>query len=445
MARYDWRRATTYHAMTARPAARRPAGTLLDHPTLVVISQVYAPDPAAVGQHIADVAETMASRGWRVIVYTARRGYDDPSQIYPRRELRNGVIIHRLPLSSFGKSSIAIRLVAGLLFLVQAVMATLFVRAVNGVLVSTSPPFSHLAGLMLQTLRSIPFVWWVMDLNPDQLVAAGRLKPTSVLSRLLDTVNRSAFRRAFGIIVLDRFMRKRVLAKGAIEKTLHTIRPWSHNRPSEIINIGSNPFRVEHELDDAFVIMYSGNHAIQHPLETLLAAAERLQHDDSVRFMFVGGGAGKKLVEDQIRRGGRNIQSIPFQPLTSLATSLAAADVHVVSMADNVVGIVHPCKIYGALAAGRPIIFFGPSESHVGDLLHESNYGIVIPHGDVDATMRAIRSFQALSRDGRVAVGEAARKHLAALDDRESPLDAVCDLIALTRQQDHCLPVVADK
>ena len=104
-------------------------------------------------------------------------------------------------------------------------MATLFVRAVNGVLVSTSPPFSHLAGLMLQTLRSIPFVWWVMDLNPDQLVAAGRLKPTSVLSRLLDTVNRSAFRRAFGIIVLDRFMRKRVLAKGAIEKTLHTIRP----------------------------------------------------------------------------------------------------------------------------------------------------------------------------------------------------------------------------
>lgn len=401
-------------------------------PTLVVISQVYAPDPAAVGQHITDVSEEMAARGWRVIVYTARRGYDDPSRTYPRRELRNGVDVRRLPLSSLGKSSIAIRLVGGALFILQAVVAALLARRVTAVLVSTSPPFAHIAGLMLRALRSIPFVWWVMDVNPDQLIASGRLKTTSVLSRLLEAANRAALRRAFAVIVLDRFMRQRMLEKGASDETLHTIRPWSHNLAGGSVDTDANPFRTHHALANAFVVMYSGNHAMQHPLETLLAAAERLGNDESIRFVFVGGGAGKTAVEARIQAGARNILSLPFQPRESLATSLAAADVHVVSMADNVVGIVHPCKIYGALAAGRPILFFGPSQSHVGDLLHGVGYGVVIQHGDVDDTICAIRGFQSLTPAARSAIGQATREKLATMDARERPLGAVCDLICRT-------------
>jgi hypothetical protein len=143
------------------------------------------------------------------------------------------------------------------------------------------------------------------------------------------------------------------------------------------------------------------------------------------------------LVEERIRAGARNMRSLPFQPRESLATSLAAADVHVVSMADDVVGIVHPCKIYGALAAGRPIMFFGPSQSHVGDLLHGAAYGVVIQHGDVDGTIRAIRGFQSLTAAARSAIGQAAQDDLATMDARERPLEAVCDLICRTDTVRH--------
>ena len=88
--------------------------------TLLVISQVYVPDPAAVGQHLSDLCEEMVRRGWRVVVYAAARGYDDPSVRYPRRETLHGVEIRRLPCSSFGKRSLAVRLAAQLLFLAQA-------------------------------------------------------------------------------------------------------------------------------------------------------------------------------------------------------------------------------------------------------------------------------------------------------------------------------------
>ena len=72
---------------------------------------------------------------------TAARGYDDPSRRYPSREIRNGVDVRRLPLSSFGKQSILVRLVAQWSFLFQATLRGLLTRRLVGVLASTSPPF----------------------------------------------------------------------------------------------------------------------------------------------------------------------------------------------------------------------------------------------------------------------------------------------------------------
>ena len=143
----------------------------------MILCQVYVPDPAAVGQQVADAAEEMERRGYAVVVYTSARGYDDPSRKYPSRETRNGVEVRRLPLSSFGKSSIPVRLVAQVLFLVQATARALLTRGLCGVVVSTSPPFCGAAGVVVSRLRGVPLKYWVMDLNPDQMVAMGKLGP----------------------------------------------------------------------------------------------------------------------------------------------------------------------------------------------------------------------------------------------------------------------------
>src|SRR5688572_1715009 len=93
-----------------------------DKPTLVLLSQVYVPDPAAVGQYMHEVAAAMVQRGVRVIVFAADSGYDDPSQHYARYERIAGVHVLRLPLSSFGKSSLPVRLIGGGVFTCQAAL-----------------------------------------------------------------------------------------------------------------------------------------------------------------------------------------------------------------------------------------------------------------------------------------------------------------------------------
>ncbi len=398
-------------------------------PTLLVISQVYVPDPASVGQHIADVAEEMARRGFRVVVYTAARGYDDPSIRYPRREFRSGVEVRRLPLSSFGKTSIAVRLLAQSLFVAQATLRGLCTRRLARVLVSTSPPFAGAAGVLISWIRRVPMVWWVMDLNPDQLVAAGKVSPRAVVVTVFDWLNRVTLRQASAVVVLDRFMKERVLGKVNIGKKIHVLPPWPHD-DHLAAPTGINPFRSRHGLNNSFVVMYSGNHSPQNPLDTLLEASRGFTGNDRLKFVFVGGGVGKAAVDALVRAGATNVISLPYQPFETLGESLSAADVHVVSVGDNMVGIVHPCKIYGAMAIGRPILLFGPDPCHAGDILKDADIGWHVRHGDVDDARRVISEALSSSRDQIAERGAAALAAARNLFSREHLLDGFCDVLS---------------
>lgn len=397
--------------------------------TLLIISQVYAPDPAAVGQHLTDVAEEMTRRGWRVVVYTSARGYDDPTQRYPRRERRNGVDVRRLPLSSFGKRSIAIRLVAQSLFMFQATFLGLLTRQLGSVLVSTSPPFAGLGGSLLSFVRRVPLMWWVMDLNPDQMIAAGRIREQSLAARVFDWINRFTMRQAHDIVVLDHFMKDRVLAKLQVAEKLHVIPPWPHDDRLTYGPPKPNVLRSAEGLEEAFIVMYSGNHAIQHPLDTLLDAAARMEDEPMLRFVFIGGGAGKAAVEARIASGARNILSLPYQPLERVGDSLSAADVHVVTMGDDMVGIIHPCKIYGALAVGRPILYLGPEQSHAGAILAATRFGRSVRHGDVAGAISAIRDLMTLSEPERADLGREAATLAADRYSRKAALGQFCDIL----------------
>jgi glycosyltransferase involved in cell wall biosynthesis len=187
-----------------------------------------------------------------------------------------------------------------------------------------------------------------------------------------------------------------------------------------------NPFRREHGLDGKFVVMYSGNHGPSNPLRTALDAAVRLRGDGRFAFVFVGGGIGKAEVETV---AGPSILSLPYQPLERLRYSLSAADVHLVTIGDGVVGIVHPCKVYGAMAVERPVVLVGPEQSHVGDLLAREQIGWRIAHGDVDG-MVALLGALADGGPGRLEdMGRRARAVLRQGLGKEFLCGRLCDIL----------------
>jgi colanic acid biosynthesis glycosyl transferase WcaI len=381
---------------------------------LLVFSQTFVPDPASVGQHMADVAVEMARRGHSVRVYASARGYDDPTARYPKRENLHGVDIRRIPFASFGKKSIFIRALGTFSFMSQVALRGLFAPA-DAIFFSTSPPLIGVIACLIGMVRRKPVAYWAMDLNPDQLIAMGKIKSGGLTARFLEAANRWILKRAALVVALDRFMAERLCRRANLDGRLLVMPPWPHEDQLERVPATDNPFIARNGLAGKFVIMYSGNHSPANPLQTLLEAIDCMQKEEDLRFLFVGGGTGKKGVEEFARQ--RNLSSmvcLPYQPLADLKYSLAAADVHVVSLGHHMAGIVHPCKIYGAMAVGKPILFLGPTPSHISDLLQKHNIGWQVNHGDVQGMTRMIRQIRATDPAVMAEMGRRAQTALQA-------------------------------
>jgi glycosyltransferase involved in cell wall biosynthesis len=398
---------------------------------ILIVSQVFVPDPASVGQHMADVAQEMARRGHRVVVYTANRGYEDPSRKYAARENRDGVYIRRLPFSSFGKKRLSLRFVAAWLFVLQCTVRGLFHRRLDTLLVSTSPPMAPFAGVVIGWFRRrVRVFFWCMDLNIDLLVAMGQAKRSSLVVRFFGWLERSILRRADHVVALDRYMAEKLNAKFDVRDKLTIMPPWPHEDHVEPVTHDENPFRRDHALDGKFVIMFSGNLTVAADVDTILEAMLQLQDEPRLLAMFIGGGAGKRRVEQVIaEHHPQNIVSLPYQPLEQLRYSLSAADVHLVSVGNTLVGLSHPCKVYGAMAVGRPILLLGPAPSHVADIRDAHHCGWQISHGDVPGAIRTIREILATPQATLDAMGGRAREAVSNYFSMSRLKSNFCDLL----------------
>ena len=141
--------------------------------------------------------------------------------------------------------------------------------------------------------------------------------------------------------------------------------------------------------------MFSGNHALVHSLDTILRVAYELRYDNDFLFVFIGGGVRKKDVTNFKHKNNlNNIIQLPFQSRNNFHISLSAADIQLVIMGQNLVGYTHPNKIYGALYVGRPIIYIGPENSHVTDILGNLDGNLIVNHNDTDSIIRFLLNFK---------------------------------------------------
>ncbi len=360
---------------------------------VLLLNQCFWPDVMATGQQLTDVACGLADRGHRVTVITARRGYDDPQLRFPKRERWRNIEIIRVPTVAAGKVSRWRRALNFASFLAACAFRLAFMQRQDVVVALTSPPLISWLASLFTRLKGGRLVFWVMDLNPDEAIAAGWLRAESATERLLAKLLTSSMQDAERIVVLDRFMKERLLLKGISSDRIEVISPWSQDAVY-FHQEGREAFRRDHGLANKFVVMYAGNHSPCHPLDTLLEAAVRLVACDNIVFCFVGGGSEQRKVKEfALANQLKNVHCLPYQPQEDLPAVLSAADLHVVVMGEAFAGIVHPSKIYNILATGTPFLYLGPKESHIGDIiatLNEPGTAMQSPHGRPDLVSQLI-------------------------------------------------------
>jgi colanic acid biosynthesis glycosyl transferase WcaI len=365
---------------------------------LLLINQHYFPDVASTGQHLTDLAEYLAQRGTQVRVLTGRAHYVDGHLEAPKREARAGVEIRRVRTTTFGRGSRLGRIADYATFYVRALW-TLLTEPSDDLIVLflTTPPLLAVMGWFVTALglRRLRYGIWSMDLHPDAEIAAGMVRETSLLGRMLVWLDQRAFRRASFVVDLGRYMKRRIVAKGMPASRTHTIPVWGHAEPAK-----GRPLRAELGLEGRFVVMYSGNAGVVHEFADILAAMRLLRDEPDIYFLFAGGGPRRAEIEAFAAEARlTNFSYRPYFAREELGDALAVGDVHLISLGARFVGISVPGKLYGIMAAGRPALFVGPASCETADTIREANCGMIVDPACGSAPERIAHALRAMRKD----------------------------------------------
>ncbi len=352
----------------------------MSHPSLLFVNQHYWPDVASTGQHLTDLAEFLANDGFNVEVLCASGKYlSGRLDVAKGREVHNGVRIRRVKTTSFGRGSNIGRIADYASFYTQVLGRLLFGRKFDLVIVLTTPPLLGFACATAGKLRRQRFAIWSMDLHPDAEEALGMLKSGGIVTRLLHSMNGFGYRNADLIVDLGPVMKQRLLNKKVAADRLQTIPVW--NKADEVFPVKreDNPLRIDLGLDDKFVIMYSGNAGLAHRFDEVFEVMRRLNDHPDIFFLFVGAGPRRAEIEGFIRENHIvNARYLDYYSRDKLAYSLSIGDVHILTLHNDMGGIAAPGKLYGIMAAGRPVVVVGPLQSEPALTTIEEQVGVVV-------------------------------------------------------------------
>ena len=341
--------------------------------SILFLNRVYPPAEGATGYLLSDLATALAKAGWQVTVVTTRATADSP-----RSETRNGVRIERINGLPFTRASHWRRALSYLSLYPALISRARRLPPTDIVVTMTDPPMHLIFGPFLKRKKNTRLIHWAQDIYPELAEQLGVLKPNRLIARGLRRLSTASLRRCDHIIVLGRCMKTRLLQRGLPAEKIRVIPNWSlATTPSD-----GQSFRTAHSLEGRFIVMYSGNLGLAHPFQAMINAAKIVSESHpQIIFLFIGDGPKLTQVK-QAATGLNSIRFLPSQSLEKLADTLAAADLHLASMREDLCGLVVPSKVSGILAAGRPCIFLGPAESESAQLLCEKQCGLVLPSHD---------------------------------------------------------------
>jgi glycosyltransferase involved in cell wall biosynthesis len=359
-----------------------------DRPHVAFLNRVYPPTPGATGALLAELAPALVVRGWRVTVLTG------PAEGAPSSEGTDaGVHVERVSALPFTRESTLRRGLAYASLFPAFAARALSIPSPDVLVTKTDPPMLKVLGPLLARLTGARAVHWAQDLYPEVAAGVGVLSENGMLTQALRRLSTAALRGHDHVVTVGRCMRERLVQERGLSPDKVSVSPNWPPSVVEPVPHSDNSFRDEHDLTDRFVVMYSGNMGLAHPFDAVLDAAARLQDErPEVLFLFVGEGPQKADLKRQAeRRGLSNVRFLPFQPYERLGESLSAADLHLVTMRPDLEGLVVPSKLYGALGAGRPSLFLGPSGSEAARVVDENECGTVLPSADGASLAAAIR------------------------------------------------------
>ena len=396
---------------------------------VVLLNQFFWPDTIATSQLLTDLAGPLAEEH----TVTAICGTPGVDAANMGEWTGPEITIIRTWSLAFGRSSY-VRLVSYLSYLAGTAWHGLRLHRPTIYLTLTTPPVLPIVGSILSSLRGAKHVIWEMDVYPDIATDVGFFRKHGILDRMFGPPLDWSRRRAAAVIVLGEDMKARLIARGIPESKIHVADNWADGKEITPVSFPEGPL----------VIHYSGNLGMAHETDTIAQLIRRLGNQHDFHFIFSGSGSKRPQLEALCKAEGlRNVDFRPYCSRAELGHSLAEGHIGLVTQLPETVGSVVPSKIYGIMAAGRPLLYIGPGNSTPARHIRRFVCGWHFEPGATDVLEELL---QHLNKNRRL-LREAGARARAAFDenfDRPIGVGRILKVLCDDTQASDLLPTLSE-
>lgn len=352
---------------------------------ILFIANYFYPDVASLGQLITDLCLNIKSN-FEIEVIAAIPNYSNIvlSKNYQSKrfytEMIDGIKVHRIIVPNVNKRNKFSRISYILRYYLNARFSIKKIGDFDLVFSTSQPPIlGGMLGRYAKTLKKAKFIYNIQDFNPEQIEVVNFTK-SKMLIKLLKTIDNTTCKHADKIVLVGSEMLNTLEKRNmSFKEKGVVINNWINDK--DIFPLSKTEKRIkkflnDYDLNNKFIIMYSGNLGLFYDLENLIKVASELKDNKEIVFVFAGDGAKKLELENYKNRNNLcNIIFIPYQSKDDLIFSLNIADVHLVVNAQGIKGISVPSKIYGVLAVGKYVIGVLEEDSEARNIIEKSKVG----------------------------------------------------------------------
>lgn len=378
---------------------------------VVFLSQYFWPEETATAEVISGISFALRSAGYEVGAIAGHPIYRGESLRLPAVIEERGVRIERVTSTQMNKNRTIGRVLNTVTFVVALFFRLLFMKRPFTVVALTNPPLLPWLVWALKLLRRVPYVLVIHDVYPQVAVAVGKIKARGMIDRLWRALNRVAYRGAEHIIVLGDCMKETLVDEAGSDRVerITAIPNWADGDEIRPRAPEAHPLLREWNLEGKFIVQYAGNIGLCQDIAIIADAAEQLRDHSDIHFLFIGSGGQLPFLEERMReRKLENITVIPYQPIATRPLWLTACHAGIVTMKSEVTGLCVPSKLYGIMAAGKPVVAIVDERCESARAVRRHRCGIVVSPGDGATLAREIVEL-ARSRENVEALGARAR------------------------------------
>ncbi|MBE6411883.1 MAG: glycosyltransferase family 4 protein [Opitutales bacterium] len=401
---------------------------------ILFLTHYYTPEGNAPASRVSALAERWAKDGHDVTILTCAPNvpngvvYEDYKNKFSQTEVINGVKVVRVWTYIAANKGTLRRIMNFVSYMIMAFMRGLFMKRPD-ILIATSPQFfCGWAGVLLHSIKRIPFCLEVRDIWPESIIAVGAKLPSGLLT-IISVMEKIMYNSADHIVTVGQGYVEKLKERGIDENKISVVMNgvdrtlfYPRERNEELLK--------KHSLDGKFICSYIGTIGMACALDTALESAEILQNqgNDKIKIVLIGDGAVREELEAKAK--AKNLKNVVFlgrRPKQEIPDWIASSDINLVHLKKTgLFQTVMPSKIFESAGCARPVLMGVDGFSR--DLVENAKMGISIEPENAkamaDALLEASENLELLKQ-----LGENGYKNIAEKYDRDIQAENYLDIL----------------